>query len=50
MSKDMVQFCYNPTTKEIVEGQIPPSEHFIPIIGYFDKNSDPNELRCIFDR
>lgn len=44
-SKDMVQYCYNPTTKEIVEAMNPPNEHFIPIIGYFEKGSDPTELR-----
>lgn len=47
--KEMVQYCYNPITKEIVEGQIPPSKDFIPIIGYFDKKSVLSELIEIFD-
>lgn len=46
--KDMVQYCYNPTTKEIVEGMYPPNEQFIPIIGYFKKATDPVELKKIF--
>lgn len=47
--KDMVQYCYNPTTKEIVEAMYPPNEQFIQIIGYFKKGTDPVELRRIFE-
>lgn len=43
--QDMVQYCYNPQTKEIVEGDIPPSVHFIPIIGYFERGTDPLVLQ-----
>lgn len=47
--KNMVQYCYNPTTKEIVEGMCPPNEQFIPIIGYFKKETDSEELQRIFE-
>lgn len=43
--KDLVEYCYNPKTKEIVEGEIPPSDQFIPIIGYFKRSLDPTELQ-----
>lgn len=49
MSEDTVQYCYNLKTKEIVEGTIPPSEDFVPIIGYFKRNTDPIELRMVIE-
>ena len=47
-NKSNAQYCYNPKTKEIIEGTIPP-EGFIPIIGYFPRDQDPVELRKIIE-
>lgn len=43
--EEMAQYCYNPVTKEIVEGRVGPSVDFVPIIGYFPRNLDPVELQ-----
>lgn len=45
MAEDMAQYCFNPKTKEIVEGRVGPTVDFIPIVGYFPRNMDPEQLR-----
>lgn len=47
---DMVQYCYNPKTKEIVEGKLPPNKDFVPIIGYFPRTAtNPLELQKMIE-
>lgn len=43
--KDKVQYCFNPATKEVVEGANPPSCNFIPIVGYFPRTLVNEDLQ-----
>lgn len=45
MSEEVVEYCFNPKTQELVEGKVPPNDDFIPIIGYFKRGTDPVELK-----
>lgn len=44
-NKDLVQYCYNRQTRQVIEGVVPPNENFIPIIGFFERGIDPVKLQ-----